>query len=92
MKYWLNRFAMVLHVLKTRESFDQGLVGCFEPMQNLWSMLNVSRNHPQAFNSLGMGYLFFISLYPLVASLLDVGNGACFLEHTIVSHKTMVPM
>jgi hypothetical protein len=27
-----------------------------------------------------------------VASLLDVGNGVCFLEHTMVSHRTMVPM
>jgi len=24
--------------------------------------------------------------------LLDVGNGVCFLEHTMVSHRTMVPM
>jgi hypothetical protein len=27
-----------------------------------------------------------------VVSLLDVGNGVCFLEHTMVSHKIMVPM
>jgi hypothetical protein len=33
-----------------------------------------------------------ISLYPFVASLLDVRNGVCFLEHTMVSHRTMVPM
>jgi hypothetical protein len=55
-------------------------------------MLNVRRNHPQAFSSLGVSCLFFISLYPLVASLLDVGNGVCFLEHTMVRHRTMVPM
>jgi hypothetical protein len=36
--------------------------------------------------------LFFISLYSLVANLLDVGNSVCFLEHTMVSHRTMVPM
>ncbi len=55
-------------------------------------MLNVSRNHPQAFSSLNVSYLLLISLYPFVASLLDVGNGVCFLEHTMVSHRTMVTM
>jgi hypothetical protein len=40
-------------------------------------MLNVSRNHLLAFNSLGVSYLLLISLYPLVANLLDVGNGVC---------------
>jgi len=55
-------------------------------------MLNVSRNHPQAFNSLIISYLLLISLYLFVANLLDVGNGVCFLEHTMVSHRTMVPM
>jgi hypothetical protein len=55
-------------------------------------MLNVHRNHPQAFSSLGISCLFFISFCPLVASLLDVGNGVCFLEHTMMRHRTMVPM
>jgi hypothetical protein len=55
-------------------------------------MLNVRKNHPQAFNNLGVSCFLLISLYPLVASLLDVGNGVCFLEHIVVSHKTMVPM
>jgi hypothetical protein len=55
-------------------------------------MLNVNRNDPQAFSSLSVSYLFLISFYPFVASLLDVGNGVCFLEHTMASHKTMVPM
>jgi len=41
---------------------------------------------------LGISYLLFISLYPLVARILDVGNGVCFLEHIVVSHRTMVPM
>jgi hypothetical protein len=27
-----------------------------------------------------------------MASLVDVRNGICFLEHTMVSHRTMVPM
>ncbi len=52
----------------------------------------VFRNHPQAFSSLGICYFLFISLYPFVASLLDVVNGVCFLEHTMVSHRIMVPM
>ncbi len=56
-------------------------------------MLNVNRNHLQAFNSLGVSYLLSISLFnPFVANLLDVGNSVCFLEHTMVSHWTMVPM
>jgi hypothetical protein len=49
-------------------------------------MLNVRRNHPKAFSSLGLSCLFFISFYPLVLNLLDVGNGVCFLEHTMVNH------
>ncbi len=83
---------MIIHVLKTRQGFDQGFVGCFEPLQNLWFMLNVSRNHLQAFSSLGVSCLFFISFNPLMTSLLDVRNGVCFLVHTMVSHRTMVPM
>jgi hypothetical protein len=27
-----------------------------------------------------------------MVSLLDVRNGVCFLEHTMVNHRTMVPM
>jgi hypothetical protein len=41
---------------------------------------------------LGVSCLLFISLYPLMANLLDVGNDVCFLEHTLVNHRTMVPM
>ncbi len=56
-------------------------------------MLNVNRNHLQTFNSLGVSSLLFISLYPFLVNLLDVGNGVmCFLEHIMVSHRTMVPM
>jgi hypothetical protein len=55
-------------------------------------MLNVNRNHPQAFSSLGVSCLLFISLYPLVANLLDVRNRVSFLEHTMFSHRTKVPM
>ncbi len=55
-------------------------------------MLNVSRNHLQAFSSLSVSCLLFISLYPLMVRLLDVGNNVSFLEHTMVSHRTMVPM
>ncbi len=55
-------------------------------------MLNVRRNHLQAFNSLGISCLLLVSFYPFVASLLDVGNGGCFLKHIMVSHRTMVPM
>jgi len=54
--------------------------------------LNVNKNDLQAFSSLGISYLLFISLYSLVVNLLDVRNGVCFLEHTMVSHKTVVPM
>jgi hypothetical protein len=41
---------------------------------------------------LGVSCLFFISFNPLMTSLLDVRNGVCFLVHTMVSHRTMVPM
>jgi hypothetical protein len=53
---------MALHVLETRQSFDQRLVGYFGALLNLWSVLNVSRNHPQAFSSLGVSCFLFISL------------------------------
>jgi hypothetical protein len=48
-------------------------------------MLNVSRNHLLAFNSLGVNYLLLISLYPLMANLLDVGNGVCVVTLTLDS-------
>jgi hypothetical protein len=55
-------------------------------------MLNVRKNHPQALCSLGISCFLFISLYPFMASLLDVGNDVCFFEHIMVNHRTMVPM
>jgi hypothetical protein len=55
-------------------------------------MLNVNRNYLQVFNSLGVNCFFFISLYPFVTSLLNVGNNVCFLKHTMLNHRTMAPM
>jgi hypothetical protein len=89
---WLSMFSKLDRFLTKGSWAALNLCKTFGPCWNLCKTSGLCRNHPQAFSSLGISYLLFISLYPLMASLLDVGNGVCFLEHTMVGHRTMVPI